>query len=347
MKIEVILQNLTPFHSSVPGDSRVDLQGRWASEGFPCIRTRTMRFARIGTDNDEDAPTVGVVPIVPANTLRHTLRSRMLNQILDQIRGKATLSIGAYTALSAGSASGNPDGVKATFAEIKTTAQHPFLGLWGGGPRMTEGKIKVDSAYAITQDYLPLLGPYEELATNSKNRLLEVAFTRRVDPVLGQPLDQELIVGGAAAITEYSNQQANIRRNKKLKGGESAADEERQARGLNSFAAHEYVIPGVNWLWRISVRNPTDAQRGMILNALQELHGEQVGGMSRLEYGRFHIKSILVDGSPAWDGQTLDSTNEHVASWLSSLADSLDEIEAGSIEAFAKSEKSPKTEVEA
>lgn len=308
MKIEVILQNLTPFHSSVPGDSRVDLQGRWASEGFPCIRTRTMRFARIGADNDEDIPTVGTVPIVPANTLRHTLRSRMLNHVLDQIRGKATLSIGAYTALSSGSTSGNPDGVKATFAELKTTAQHPFLGLWGGGPRMMEGKIKVDSAYAITQDYLPLLGPYEELATNSKTRLLEVVFTRRVDPVLGQQLDQELIDGGAAAIT-----------------------------------AHEHVIPGVNWLWRISARNPTNAQRGMILNALQELHGEQVGGMSRLEYGRFHIKSILVDGKPAWNGHALDSTNEQVATWLSSLADSLDEIEAGTIEAFAKSEKSPKT----
>ncbi|EMO4361378.1 TPA: type IV CRISPR-associated protein Csf2 [Pseudomonas aeruginosa] len=343
MKIEVILQNLTPFHSSVPGDSRVDLQGRWASEGFPCIRTRTMRFARIGADNDEDIPTVGTVPIVPANTLRHTLRSRMLNHVLDQIRGKATLSIGAYTALSSGSTSGNPDGVKATFAELKTTAQHPFLGLWGGGPRMMEGKIKVDSAYAITQDYLPLLGPYEELATNSKTRLLEVVFTRRVDPVLGQQLDQELIDGGAAAITQYSNQQADIRRNKKPKGSEAVADEDKQARGLNSFTAHEHVIPGVNWLWRISARNPTNAQRGMILNALQELHGEQVGGMSRLEYGRFHIKSILVDGKPAWNGHALDSTNEQVATWLSSLADSLDEIEAGTIEAFAKSEKSPKT----
>lgn len=324
MKIELIFTNTTPFHSSAPGAARVTLDGNFVGErqGFPCTRTRTMPL--IGGADGEGPPKPVYVPLMPANTLRHLLREAALAPIFEQFRGKYTLSTGSYAAAHAGSASGNPDGITATYDEYRAVRQHPFLGLFGGGPRLIEGRLSVDSAWPITPVTLPYVGALEEYAV--RGHLTHVQFMSRLDPVADMPEeDVSLIENVEQTVTEWHNQFV------------SGATED-DARGLRSFSAHEVVIPGVNWLWRISARKPTLAQKGLLLLALSTFGEVQIGGMGRLGYGQIKLKSLSVDGRELWDGRGLVDDSEAMA-WLEAWADTQDSLTPEAFEAFAASKK--------
>jgi CRISPR type IV-associated protein Csf2 len=174
LDIELVFTNVTPFHSSAPGGARVTLEGQFVGErqGFPCTRTRFMPV--MGGADGDGVPTPVYVPLMPANTLRHVLREALLTPIMEHFRGRYTLSTGSYAAAHAGNASGNPDGVTATYDEIVSVRQHPFLGLFGGGPRMVEGRLRVDAAWPITRVTLPYLGELEEHAV--RGHLTNVQF---------------------------------------------------------------------------------------------------------------------------------------------------------------------------
>lgn len=331
MKLEVILQNTTPYHSSQPGEARVTLSGEFVSgrNGFPAVLTRKMPIIAASRDRDsEELPKPRLVPIMPANSLRHELRASIVGQVFDHLRGKATLSVGAYAAATCGNASGNPDGVPASFEEVRSIRNHPILGLFGGGPRMISGRLSVDSAWAITQDSSALLGDYPDQI--STGRLTTVVFKRRVDPIIAAASTEnvELIADAAQSITAWSNQYA----------GASEADET-DTRGLRSFSAHEVVIPGVSWLWRISVDRPTSAQRGAVLSALTDIQHRRIGGMGSQGYGSIRIQSVLLDGEEVWSGQSFADNNTAINDALTSWADAIDGISPQQFEAFAASAK--------
>ena len=266
---------------------------------------------------------------MPANSLRHELREAMLEPIFDELRGKHSLTIGAYAAAKSGNASGSPDGVAASFDERMAISQHPFLGVFAGGPRMIEGKLKVDAAYPILADTLGLLGDgYEGLAASGK--ITNVEFKRRVDPIVSiAPEDAPLITDAESAITAWSNDAA---------GPEAGDEEDGGSRGLRAFNAHEVVIPGVHWLWRISLRNPTEAQRGLLLLAIEALNGRHFGGSSSLAYGQIQIKSVSVDGNEVWDGGGLID-DDIVTTACGAWAEAIDTISPTDFEAFASSAK--------
>jgi CRISPR type IV-associated protein Csf2 len=329
LDIELVFTNITPFHSSAPGGARVTLEGQFVGErqGFPCTRTRFMPV--MGGADGEGVPTPVYVPLMPANTLRHVLREALLAPIMEHFRGRYTLSTGSYAAAHAGNASGNPDGVSATYDEIVAVRQHPFLGLFGGGPRMVEGRLRVDAAWPITPVTLPYLGDLEEHAV--RGHLTSVQFIRRVDPVVDiSDEDLPLIENATTAVTRWHSQFVS-----------GAADED--TRGLRSFSAHEVVIPGVNWLWRIAAHRPTAAQKGLLLLALSTFNQTQIGGMGRLGYGRMRLKSLTVDGRELWDGQGLVDDDDAM-SWLQAWADALGSLTSDAFESFAASRRGVATE---
>ena len=327
MKIVVLMQNTTPYHSSAPGAAYVDLNGNFVSKtpgSFPCVRTRQMP---VMASRGEGEVRRLYLPIMPANSLRHDLRAGILGAILDAFRGKYTLSPRAYAAAWCGNASGTPEGVTATFQEIATIQAHPFLGLFGGGPRMIEGKLMVDNAWGWTGETMDLAPPQAHEWTNT-GRLTEVVWKRRLDPIAQAGEDAvEIIDGGAEAITEWSAK-ANLKPAKGKKGEEDAeADEER---GLRAFNAHEVVIPGVRFTWVIGTKRAlTNQQLGAVLWGIQQMHGRHLGGMSSLGYGKIAIKDVLLDGESLWKGEAI----EHTA--IDAFIEALDVMTAAAFEAFA------------
>lgn len=73
---------------------------------------------------------------------------------------------------------------------------------------------------------------------------------------------------------------AESKRTKSVEG--ATPDTEKAGRGLRAFNAHEVVIPGLDWYWRMSIDRPSDAQVGLILMALSKMEQERIaGGMQR------------------------------------------------------------------
>lgn len=328
MKFVVLMQNVTPYHSSAPGAAYVDLSGNFVAKApgaFPCVRTRQMP-AIVGLAEGEFRRVH--LPIMPANSLRHELRAGILEAILDAFRGKYTLSPRAYASAWCGNASGTPEGITATFAEIAAIQRHPFLGLFGGGPRMIEGKLMVDNAWAWTGEALDLMPPEAHEWINT-GRLTEIVWKRRMDPITQASEDAaEIIEGGAEAITEWSVR-ANLKPAKGKKNEEEAAESDEE-RGLRAFNAHEVVIPGARFTWTIGTKRPlTDQQLGAVLWGIQQMHGRHLGGMSALGYGKVAIKNVLIDGESVWEGEAI----QHGA--IDAFIEALDGITPDDFETFA------------
>lgn len=337
MDIQVTLTNLSPLFSAAPAVSSISLDGTInpAGGGFPFTRTRTMKMVAPTMDGEMKT---AYVPIIPSNTMRNLLRRSMLKNVLEPaLTGNVQLSVGAYAAIYSGSATGNPDGKPSSFDETVETRNHPFLGLFGGGPRMLEGRLQIDSLYPIHTNASAVIGDgfESELISGS---ITDAVWTRRVDPFtkITDTDDIEIIEGGAGAVNDWINAWFINAADKKKASKTDINDADKVARGLNAFNAHEVVIPGVRWVWRFTVVRPNDAQIGLILTALSQMNKLRIAGGHSKDYGRFAINSIQVDGKDVW---TQGALNDDMAHYSDALAESLDGMTADQFERFAASAK--------
>jgi len=344
MQIEVIIRNITPIFSAAPGKNRIGLDGTINPPGDrhpPLTRTRTMKVV---ADTGDGVAKAVSLPIVPGNTMRNLLRRTMLRDVIEPALTdkQAQLSIGAYTTAYAGSSSGNPDGVPSSFDEIVMMRAHPFLGLFGGGPRMLEGRLMVDSLYPIHQYSERIIGT-DYINDSIKGSITEIVWTRRNDPILeiGSAEDTAVIEGGVKAANDWITDLLESGKAKKgkasKKDAEPAESDDDNARGLRAFNAHEVVIGGVKWLWRLNVDRPTDAQVGMILLAINKLANQRIAGGHAKDYGRFVIEGVSLDGQPVWTPAGISSPDTE--RYFDALAEALDDMTSVEFEKFAASAK--------
>lgn len=340
-KINVILRNLSPIFSATPGGDSISLTGEFnpPGGGFPFTRTRKMQIpASVGEGGLKPIS----LPVVPGNTMRNLLRRSILEHlVVPQLSGWARLSVGAYAAAFAGSATGKPEGV-ATFDDMVATRAHPFLGLFGGGPRMMQGRLTVDTLYPIHQHAQRVLGSgYEERMIGG--RITDVVWQRRVDPILKVREEdaQKVIQDGRQALTQWavdalktSAASAAKRGAKKSAEPEAESEAGENARGLNAFNAHEVVIPGVDWLLRIELERPTEAQVGLVLAGIAKLPQMNIAGGFSKGYGKNQIEAIEVDGESVWDGGTF---TESMAGYFDAMAGALESLDADGFERFIAS----------
>jgi len=344
MDIQVILTNQTPVFSAAPGSAAVDINGNLVNEGFPLIRARTLSVV---ADEGDGVLKARRLPVVPGNSMRNLLRRIMLKHIIEpSLKDRVQVSIGAYAGMYAGNASGNPDGVAATFDEIVAVRNHPFLGLFGGGPRMMQGRLMVDTLYPIHTHAQRIIGEgFEDRMIG--DRIVDLVWTRRVDPVtkLNDTEDTGIIKDGVKAandwiraLAEGSAAKADKKKAKKAEATEAGdGDTEKAARGLNGFNAHEVVIPGVSWVWRINADNPTEAQIGLILAALSKLPLERLAGGGNKDYGRVVVDDIRLNGNSVWGGGQLNE--QSVTAYMDALAEAMDNLDAEGFENFITSQK--------
>lgn len=342
MKITLVLRNTTPVFSATPGSDRISTTGEInppGRNGMPLTRTRKMNIpANVGGDLLKPVP----VPVVPGNSMRSLLRRSILNNlIVPQLEGRDKLSIGAYAAAFSGNATGRPEGV-ATFDDIVATRSHVFLGLFGGGPRMIEGRLSVDTLYPVHPHSTRAIGAgYEERMVSGD--ITNIVWMRRVDPILANREEsaQNVIDGGRQALTQWAidaMDSASAKRSKKEKEVEPEGDE---ARGLKAFNAHEVVIPGIDWVLRLNLDKPTPAQVGMVLAGIQKMPELSIAGGHSKGYGQFEIQDITLDGEWVWDGaQYVDS--EAIAGYFDAMAEALEDLKGQDFEDFITSKAGKK-----
>ena len=345
MQIDILIRNITPIFSAAPGSNYISLDGTinppQGTSRFPLTRVRTMNMvAETGDGVLKAVP----LPVVPGNTMRNLLRRTMLKDVIEPaLCEKASqLSIGAYATAYAGNSSGNPDGVPSSFDEIVTMRAHPFLGLFGGGPRMLQGRLMVDSLYPIHQFSQRIIGT-DYINDSIKGSITEIVWTRRNDPVLqlGGADDAAVIDGGSQAANDWITTLLASTKAKKGKAGkqdeEAPESGDESGRGLKAFNAHEVVIGGVKWLWRINVDRPTEAQVGLILLALNKLANQRIAGGHAKDYGRFVIEDVILDGESVWAQSGV--TGQASEPFFDAIAEALDSMTSAEFERFAASSK--------
>ena len=347
MKIQVILRNLSPIFSAAPGATTISIEGViGAPAGLPFVRARTMTVPAIR--GDEVRPVQ--LPIVPGNTMRNLLRRTILDEIiLPALEGKTSLSVGAYAAAYAGNASGNPEGVPATFDEVMTVRNHVFLGLFGGGPRMQQGRLSVDSLYPIHPDACRIIADgFEDRFVTG--RILDIVWQRRVDPIrkITEAEQASVIQGGTAAVTQWvvNSLKASMEAAEKRKGKKAPEQAETdqseaaepKARGLTAMNAHEVVIPGVDWLLRLDLDNPTREQVGLVLLGLSLMQKKTIAGGHAKGYGKFRIEEITLDGDSVWDGSGYTATPNVLAA-IDAATAAVDNLKGEDFEKFIQSSK--------
>lgn len=350
MKIEVILRNRSPLSSAAPGQKTISIDNALnVPNGFPLTAMRTMPIPVEGQDKP------AYVPVIPGNSMRNALRRSMLDVVMDQVRGKATMSIGAYAAAYSGNASGNPEGVPPLFDELLTVRNHVFLGLFGGGPRMIRGRLSVDTLYPLHASAHRVLGAgYEERYV--AGRLTQYIWMSRKDPITRINSDEEasIITDGPAEITSWALNQidsslrgAEKRKSKTAKSAKGTEEPDadmtpavKEERGLNTLNAHEVTLPGIDWLLTLRLEKPTPAQVGLVLKGIEGLNSMTIGGGHSKGYGvvevqEVHLKTSAV-GKSVWDGI---GYNDDVTDYFDELTEALDSIDVNDFESFVRRTK--------
>lgn len=228
---------------------------------------------------------------------------------------------------------------ESTFDLALQSGKHPFLGLFGGGPRMVHSSFQVQTFWPITSTTLKsglVPAQYEDKKIPA-GRLTRAMFYRRIDDAL-------VFSNGQTELTvrEYSTSVANWIKeigSAKTDTGEKA----RSPKQLHTFGAIEFVIPGTRFYSEIKV----DTQRtglgslGLLIHAVTGFANRQaIGGWTRCGFGNFeseyhlvtpdHIRVPLLTKTEA--GYEPNADAEQVAAALDTWAATSEQITAAELE---------------
>lgn len=341
MIIDGILRTRAPLHVTAPEKTlRYDFKsGRTCRKGgSPCTATRTLEVMAPGAEDESNPTGIVSIPVLPSNGLRGRLRRCAAAEIEEHLvhqRGEK-LPFVTYQAMHSGAITGNPEGPPENAEEVRAARAHPFVGLFGGGPRMMPGNLRVANGYPLV-DALFDLGMIPEsyraetgvVPASRAWQLLEVIPINRTDDAL-QFRDagtEEVVEAYSEAMIEQLDRAAS-RKAQKL----AADNGEERTLGLQFLAFVQAVVAGTPFYVRF-VLNGEPPHAGLLLAALRRLvaqeDGKGLGGKSSIGFGAFgHDLTMEVDGEKARPFLTQIALDiEHpLVSWLigayeSALAD--------------------------
>lgn len=318
------IKTSSPLHIAAPGNARFDpATGNKIYEkdkGVPLTTVQTMGIPGIvetrDTEGNVQAKTgLTQIPVIAANNIAGRLRRMAADVYLEALQARGQkVNITTYSAIKTGAATGNPDGRPITYDEYRRAKTHPFLGLFGGGPRMIKRKGRIFNAPVLCLQTKDLLGrnriPYGEiyggweqmLAVHQSNlpasRMLGIWSFRRNDELR----DLMNVSSAENSIQDFrkvfdARQQQIIEDFKKEKGekGESKAS-------VFTFQSMEFVVPGASFPFVAVLEDPTDAQVGLWLSGFERfVQNESIGGWSRNGFGNFIFEdgriAVVEDGN--------------------------------------------------
>lgn len=253
-------------------------------------------------ENSDAAPSPGspdrsifYLPVFPANDARGRLRRFAADQIFDLLKARGQqISLGTYHGMTCGAVTGQPN-KEGDFDLAVKSGTHPFLGLFGGGPRMVPSCLQVNTLWpvlstTISAGLVPLR--YEDEKINIRPwKLTASMFYRRIDDAL-------VFSDGHAELTikEYSSAVAEWINEL----GSAKSDEGKSVRSkkqLKTFGAIQYVIPGTRLYTEIKINTERTklAGLGLLIHAVAAFATTQaIGGWGRIGFGNFEPQLDLI-----------------------------------------------------
>ena len=305
ISIEGTLRTTSPLTIAAPGDLKISLTGQRSRTGFPCTQVSRLALPAFGDMRGAD------VAVIPANTLRGGLRRAGAALVEDALiaRGEK-IDMAALHVLRCGTPYGHPDKANPNLTEIAESKAAPIIGVWGGGPRMIAGALRVDTGMPVVAATIDRgLVPLALASLRADGPITTYLWLRRADDVatfVNHERSMQVVKDYGPALDAWQTligQQADA--------GDAETDEDEQAdsgkfRALAGFNAFEVVLPGVAFAVRYDIDTDHLANVGFLLLALERFAAIQsVGGMKRLGYGRFALDLTikLPDGTavPVFD----------------------------------------------
>lgn len=296
-RIHAFLRTLAPLHISSPESARLNIAEMKpiysdSKEHPPLNLTQKLTVMEQGGNTR-------LVPVIAANNLMGRLRRHAAKAVCDVIKAKGQrIKIGTYMGLQCGAVTGNPDGRDVNYSEYKETRANPYIGLFGGGPRMMRRYVRAFN-----------LVPYMDCTASMFGRTQHPYMDETIHktPADSRRLTQCWILNRNDDLRELANlQQAGdviedfeSRLSARQQAIVAASSAENRAEGdprlsTRSFSALEFVVPGVYFpvCFELDV---TDAQLGLFLVALDQFcDKERIGGHSRNGFGAFSFSEVVV-----------------------------------------------------
>jgi CRISPR type IV-associated protein Csf2 len=316
--IEGILKLTAPLHVATPGERYVTLNTLYVTHKKPAEQTEytgiTATTVYPVAVTEEDKLEVGLpiptkdgtgetkkdyrspeVPVFPANDLRGRLRRLAAQLIFDNVQARGQkISLETYHGMTCGAVTGQPT-PGLDFDLATKSGVHPFLGLFGGGPRLVRSSLQISPAWAITSSTLSagvIPNRYESDRVTDDGYLLRPLFFRRVDDALE-------FYSGTTSLTvrNYSESVAKWLKDEGAQSPDRDTGTTRSKLRIRTFSAVQYVVPGTRFY--VNVRIDTSrtglASLGLLIHALAHLATKQsIGGWVRNGFGRFETSLYLV-----------------------------------------------------
>ena len=285
------------------------------------------------------------VPVIAANNLIGRLRRHAANRVLDVIAAKGErISIQTFSGLMCGAVTGNPDGRDITFEEYRSARANPYLGLFGGGPRMMRRYVRCFNAVPVLpQTQLmfervrhPFLDVVAHGGSIDTSRLTQRWIFNRNDDLA----DLSGLAQASVSIDDFEAQisarQAAILAERPLEGEDRA----KSKTTTRTFSAIEFVVPGVVFPVTFEL-DVSDAQMGLFLAALDSFaRTERLGGYTRNGFGQFSLDDVvLVDpmgqvSRGLFKESGLNQGNLHVQQFGAAWLGASQELSAAALDEF-------------
>ena len=290
-RIHALLQLRSPLHIAHPNNARMSDAGQmvYGDQGFPCTAIQKLRVSNGDSMHD--------LPVIAGNNIAGRLRRHAATLVLNALLEKGQkVTLQTYGVLMCGAATGNPDTEDMTYAEYVESKNNVYFGLFGGGPKMFERKVRVHNALPVTAKTIHLRGDLSHPGAQEhivpEGRMTGVWGFRRVDDL--RDLSNIALAEGSVEKfqEEFEKRQGEILANKKDK---EAGDESSSKFSTKTYSALEFVVPGVTFDHLFELDIATDAQLGLFLLSLDSLCAtERLGGYVRNGFGAFTLENVLL-----------------------------------------------------
>ena len=277
------------------------------------------------------------VPVVPANDLRGRLRRCAARQVFDVLLAKnEQISLDAYHGMTCGAVTGSPNG-RLTFLGAAQAARHPFLGLFGGGPRMVRSALQVSTGWPILASTIFAGVISEDLQgevpcpMNSEWLLTQRLFFRRIDDAIRftDGYAQTVVREFGPEVTRWIESVSAVKKAREsagVKPGKASKAKALRASGtelteeatdtgvkrrensspppnrlqLQGFNAIEFVVPGTRFFLEFHLEESQlrSGGLGLFLHALRDFVLQQnLGGWTKNGFGRFEFVQATIGQS--------------------------------------------------
>lgn len=268
--------------------------------------------------------------------LRGHLRRHAAHHVLQALAARnETVSLPVYSCLQCGAWTGSPDGADLRYGEFLVAKKHPYLGLFGGGPRMIRRSFQATNALPALQslrDALHIPSCAEPMPEVPVSQLTQIAVFRRND-------DLADLANLATAAKTLKDFETSLRTYEAavLSTGGARSDEEKKANAKVSsmtFSSMEFVIPGTSFDLSFDLfEDLTDAQIGLFLLSLDRFaQTDTLGGHSRNGFGRFFFSAVALEGEPVFRNGKLDRDQPAVQAYLQAWTEAANTMSVSELE---------------